>query len=161
MALLDSLKKIVPQSLPLQWEKTLISDQFAQWKQTLLAWQARVDVVYLLSANAVKDEDGNLMSSAQAIDWIGTHSQVPEIACWAYQVEQGALVSATDDGAKQGELSAMLTLKILKGASPGDLPIITPPNGVPVLNLTRAEKLEFAVPQELISLLIDQDVIYK
>ncbi len=161
MVLLESLKKIDAGSLPLAWKDTFISDQFPQWKAKLSAWQGQVDVLFVLSANAVYDEQGKLMTSDQAVSWMADNSSIPETSCWAYQVKAGILASATDDGVKQGELSAMLALKILAGAAPGDLAITTPPDGVPAINLTRAKKLEITVPQELMSLLIEDGVIFK
>lgn len=159
--LLDSLKKIDSGSLPLQWKDTFVSNQFPQWKEKLSAWQGQVDVLVLLSANAVYDEQGKLMTSEQAVSWITDNSSIPETSCWAYQVKSGILASATDDGVKQGEFSAMLVLKILEGVVPGDLAITTPPNGVPAINLARAKELEITVPQELMSVLIEDGVIFK
>lgn len=159
--LLESLEKIDAGSLPLQWKETLVSDQFPKWKETLSAWRGQVDAVFILSANAVYDKQGKLMTSDHAVGWIADNSSIPETSCWAYQVKDGILASATDDGVKQGQFSAMLALKILEGAAPGDLAITTPPDGVPAINLARAKKLEITVPQELMSLLIEDGVIFK
>jgi ABC-type uncharacterized transport system substrate-binding protein len=101
------------------------------------------------------------MTMRQAIQWIADNSALPDTACWTEQVQDGILVSATDDGGQQGRFSAALALKILEGVPPGELPISTPPNGVPALNLARAKKLTITPPQELLSLLIENGVIFK
>jgi putative ABC transport system substrate-binding protein len=159
--LLESLKSVDRASLPLQWKDSLESDQFSRWKEKIKAWQNQVDVVFLLSANAVLDQQGNRMTMKQVIEWIAANSTLPDTACWTEQVQNGILVSATDDGAQQGRFSAALTLKILQGADPGELPISTPPNGVPALNLMRAESLAISPPQELMAMLIENGVIFK
>lgn len=159
--LLESLKAVDSADLPLQWKDSFVSDQFSQWKAKIKDWQNQVDAVFLLSANAVLDSQGKRMTMKQAIEWIAAHSALPDTACWTEQVQDGILVSATDDGAQQGRFSAALALKILGGAAPGELPISTPPNGVPALNLTRSKSLSITPPQELMSLLIENGVIFK
>ena len=159
--LLASLKALDAESLPLQWKDSLESDQFVRWKEKIKAWQNQVDVMFLLSANTVVDQQGNRMSMKQVIEWTAANSFLPDTACWAEQVHDGILVSATDDGAQQGRFSATLALKILQGADPGELPISTPPNGVPALNLARAKSLGISPPQDLMSLLIENGVIFK
>lgn len=159
--LLESLKTIDSDSLPLQWKDNFSSNQFSEWEERIKAWQNQVDVVFLLCANAVLDRKGNRMTMKQAIEWIAANSALPDTACWTEQVEDGILVSATDDGAQQGRFSAALALKILAGAVPGEMPISTPPNGVPALNLARAKKLTISPPQEIMSLLIENGIIFK
>jgi putative tryptophan/tyrosine transport system substrate-binding protein len=159
--LLESLKAADDTVLPLQWKDSLESDRFSQWQEKIKAWQNQVDVVFLLSANAVQDQQGHRMKMKQVIEWIADNSALPDTACWTEQVQNGILVSATDDGAQQGRFSATLTMKILQGAAPGELPISTPPNGVPALNLRRAKRLSISPSQELMSLLIENGVIFK
>ena len=159
--LLETLKTVDSASLPLQWKESFVSDQFSQWEEKIKAWQDQVDVVLMLCANAVLDRQGNRMTMKQAIDWIAAHSTLPDTACWTEQVRDGILVSATDDGAQQGRFSAALALKILQGAVPGELSILTPPNGVPALNLTRAKKLTISPSRELMSMFIENGVIFK
>lgn len=159
--MLKSLEAVDRASLPLLWKDRCVSDQFSQWQAKIKAWQDQVDVVFMLSSNAVNDQQGNRMTMQQVIDWIATHSTLPDTACWTEQVKDGILVSATDDGAQQGRFSAALVLKILQGAAPGELPISTPPNGVPALNLARAKHLAILPSQELMSLLIENGVIFK
>jgi putative ABC transport system substrate-binding protein len=160
-ALLESLKAVDRTSLPLQWKDGLESDQFIQWKEKIKAWQNQVDVVFLLSANGVLDQHGNRMTMKQVIEWTAANSALPDTACWTEEVQYGILVSATDDGGLQGRFSAALALEILQGAPPGELPISTPPNGVPALNLTRAKRLGIIPSQELMSLLIENGVIFE
>jgi putative ABC transport system substrate-binding protein len=159
--LFESLKALDGDSLPLHWLDSLESDRFIQWKEKIKAWQNQVDAVFVLSANTVLDQQGNRMTMKQVIEWTAANSALPDTACWTEQVRDGILVSATDDGAQQGRFSAALALKILQGAHPGELPISTPPNGVPALNLARARSLGIMPPQDLISLLIENGVIFR
>ena len=97
----------------------------------------------------------------QVIEWIAANSTLPDASCWTEQVRDGILVSATDDGAQQGRFSATLVLKILQGANPGKLPISSPPDGVPALNLARAKSLGISPSQALISMLIENGVLFR
>jgi ABC-type uncharacterized transport system substrate-binding protein len=70
-------------------------------------------------------------------------------------------VAAADTKQEQGRFAAHLAASILKGAHPGDLPIMTPPNGIPVLNVDTATRLGIAVPQEMMNMFIDDGRIYR
>lgn len=159
--LLGIFEQLDPSILPFKWADTKASDSFPEWKQQITQWNDNVDALFLLSANAVRDESGNLMSSDDAVAWIAANSKIPSAACWAYQIPPGILVSATDDGVMQGVYSATMAAKILAGEHPGNLEIVTPPNGVPALNLVTANKLGISVPQDLMNLFIEDGIIVK
>ena len=160
-ALLGALEKIPEDSLPLKWKETLISDDFSEWKKQLKEWEKKVDVYFLLSANAVHDSNSKLMTNDEAVAWIRDNTKLPGTASWGFQVSAGVLVSATDDGVTQGEFSAFYALKILRGTKPGELPIVSPPNGIPALNLARMKKLSIDPKADLIEIFIDNGKIFK
>lgn len=146
--------------LPLEWKDTLVSEKFSEWQTKILEWQDKVDCLFVFSNSAVEDESGTVMSSGSVSAWIDEHSKLPDTSPWAYQVQEGILVSASDSGTLQGQYSALLAADILKGADPGSLAIITPPNGVPVLNGKRAEKLKLTIPPDLLSVFVDFGQIF-
>jgi len=159
--LLDAFRQLDSNTLPLKWEDTFVSEKYPEWKVKINEWSESVDVLFLLSDNAIYDEDGTLLINNEAVTWIGENSKIPSTSCWAYQVKLGILVSATDDGVMQGKFSAMFALQIFEGAHPGDIAIVTPPNGVPVLNLKVAKKLGITVPQNLMNMFIEDGIIVK
>ena len=148
-------------ALPLTLQDTLVSSSFSDWKTNILAWQNTVDCLFILSNNAVEDENGQIMSSASIGAWIQQNSKLPDTCPWAYQVQEGILVSATDSGELQGIHAALLAAEILNGADPGSLPIIAPPNGVPALNGKRAETLNIQLPPELLTIFLETGQIFE
>jgi ABC-type uncharacterized transport system substrate-binding protein len=153
-ALLEDIKSQAD-TLPLTLQDTLVSAKFTDWKRKIQEWQDTVDCLFLFSNNAVEDENGEVMPAANVTAWLQEHSTLPDTAPWAYQVQDGVLVSASDSGELQGVYSALLATEILNGANPGDLAIVTPPNGVPVLNGARVEQLGLTIPEELLTVFID------
>jgi len=158
-ALLEEIASQVD-TLPLTLKDTLVSAEFADWKRKIQEWQKTVDCLFLFTSNAVKDENGDMMRSAEVAAWINEHSTLPDTVPWASQVQDGALVSASDSGELQGVHTALLATEILNGADPGNLAIVVPPNGVPVLNGQRAEKLGLTIPEELLTMFIEAGQIF-
>ena len=158
-ALLGDLEK-QKESLPLEWTDTLVSEKFSEWQAKILEWQDQVDCLFIFSNNAVEDEHGTVMSPASVSAWIDEHSHLPDTTPWAYQVHDGALVSASDSGELQGVHAALLAAEILNGADPGTLSIVTPPNGVPALNGKRVEKLNLSIPEELLTVFIETGQVF-
>ena len=148
-------------SLPLEMKDILVSKEFSDWQTNVREWQNSVDAIFVLSANSVHDGAGNVMAQDDVVKWIAENSSLPDTAPWALQVAAGILVSASDSGELQGVHSAFLATEILNGADPGNLPIVTPPNGVPVLNGTRAEKLPIELSADLLTIFIDVGEIFE
>ena len=97
-----SFRKNSRRLLPLKWKETLISDDFSEWKKAAERGEKKVDVYFLLSANAVHDSNSKLMTNDEAVAWIRDNTKLPGTASWGFQVSAGVLVSATDDGVTQG-----------------------------------------------------------
>lgn len=158
-ALLGELEK-VKGALPLELKDVLMSAKMSDWKAKITAWQNQVDCIFLLSGNAVTDENGNLMRHDQTMAWIAENSRLPDTCPWAFQVQDGILLSAADSGEQQGVYTAFLAAEILNGAEPGSLAIVTPPSGVPVLNSKRATKLDLNLPPDLVEIFVSSGRIF-
>lgn len=105
-------------------------------------------------------EEGNIVPPKSIVEWIVENSVLPDTCPWAYQVNDGILVSASDSGKEQGVKAADLAVKVLGGVKPGNLSIITPPNGVPVINESRAKKLKINIPQQVLEEILEFGKIY-
>ena len=147
-------------NLPLRIEDIVVSSDYGDWRNALERWHSDVDTVFLISANAVYDR-GRLMSEFETLARFREDSGLPDMACWAYQVEGGILVSAADDGTNQGYYAAIKAAMILDGHHPGDLPITAPYSGVPALNLKRAEDLGIQVLPNLLALFVSSGVLFR
>ena len=86
---------------------------------------------------------------------------IPTIGSWAFQVEKGLFLSASDDGFNQGVGAAQKALLYLQGRDVGSIPITTPTLGKPVLNAEAARLLSLSVPINTLNLLSRIGKIYK
>lgn len=80
-----------------------------------------------------------------------TDAKVPVISLAPDAAEKGALISLEVSPAEQGQLAAGHAAKILSGAKPGELPILTPRKVELVINLGSAKALDLQVPFRVLS----------
>ena len=76
--------------------------------------------------------------------------KVPVVHYWPGSAEEGALISFQVDVDDNFRRAAFYVDKILKGATPGELPIDRPTRYEFVLNVRVANALNLAIPQELL-----------
>ncbi|MFC1760751.1 ABC transporter substrate-binding protein [Planctomycetota bacterium] len=158
-AILQGLET-VKSELPLELKDVFRSRDFSAWKTKVAELQNKVDAIFFISFNSVQ-ENGKMVSIADAGEWIQNNNQIPVFSCWGYQVQSGVLLSAADDGGQQGLYAAKHVVGILEGTDPGSLAIVCPPNGVPVLNAKTAQAMGLSLPEDVLSLFIENGVIYK
>jgi putative ABC transport system substrate-binding protein len=116
----------------------------------LKAMQEHVDGFVVL-------RDPLLLINRSQILTLVANSRLPAVYGMKEFVESGGLVSYGPDLAEMYRRAAYLVDKVLKGATPGDLPIEQPTRFELVVNLKTAKALGFAIPQSL--LLRADDVI--
>jgi ABC-type uncharacterized transport system substrate-binding protein len=148
-------------SLPLKLKRVVESNKFEKWKQELKKMSKETDVLFILNANSIVGIKGNAIEYTEVYKWIGNNILKPTIGTWQGPVENGILLSASDDGPNQGIFTAYQAIKILKGAKPGDIKIMPPPNGVPIINMKTARKLKLRIKQEHMNIFIDNGKIYE
>ncbi|MEW5852268.1 MAG: ABC transporter substrate binding protein [Myxococcota bacterium] len=156
---IKELQQILP-TLSARLQETHVSDKLEEWQRFVLDLQDRVDAIFLLNANAVHDRSGRKVEPSEVYRWVANHSRLPDTSTWNEPVQSGILLSASDDAANQGHHAATLALRILDGESPGTLAVVTPPNGVPLLNLKRANALRLRLPQEIMNIFVEDGKIF-
>jgi ABC-type uncharacterized transport system substrate-binding protein len=159
LAILQGLEA-VKSELPLELKEVFKSKDFGAWKTKMAQLQKQVDAIFFISFNSVV-ENGKVLPVSEVGQWIQNHNKLPDVSCWAYQVESGILLSAADDGGQQGIYAAHHAARILRGTDPGSLAIVCPANGVPVLNARKAQSMGLSLPEDVLSLFIEDGVIYK
>ena len=87
--------------------------------------------------------------ASEIIDWT-LALRVPVIDFWPQTAEHGALLSLQVDIEDNFRRAAGYVDKILKGASPGDLPIYQPARYELIINLKTANALGITIPQPLL-----------
>ena len=87
-------------------------------------------------------------STMAQIAWFAIQNKIPMMA--PYQKNSGALITYQADMSYVSRRLAVFVNKILKGASPGGLPVETPSNSRLTINLKTAKALGLAVPERVI-----------
>lgn len=87
----------------------------------------------------------------QAIVDFATSHRLPTIYQAAMFVDAGGLMSWAPDQVEQQRMAARLAARILKGAKPGDLPIVYAPNYSLTINAGASKKIGLKLPQELLA----------
>jgi len=87
----------------------------------------------------------------QAIVNFATSHRLPAIYQAAMFVDAGGLMSWAPDQVEQQRMAARLAARILKGAKPGDLPIVYAPNYSLTINAGASKKIGLKLPQELLA----------
>jgi len=79
----------------------------------------------------------------------GREVSKPVLAGDVGTVERGALMTHSIDMHELGRITATIVDKVLRGAVPGDIPVIVVSNGSPVFNATEVSRLRINLSHEL------------
>ena len=79
-------------------------------------------IAFLLNYN--RDGKGQVYSHMETVNALQAHCPVPIYAVWDFFLGKGILGGMLASGTLQGETAARMALKILKGRSPWELPVI-------------------------------------
>ncbi|MFH2137491.1 MAG: ABC transporter substrate binding protein [Candidatus Omnitrophota bacterium] len=140
---------ILRNTFSLEWKDTLVSNSFPEWQKKINEWQGKVDAIALISANSVADKNGDNIHYSEIIAWIAKNSKLPDFAFWALYVQEGMMCSSADSDIKQGVYAGVMAGKILQGANPAEMPIVTPTSGTVTINGKRVKKLGLFVPFDM------------
>lgn len=72
-----------------------------------------------------RDRAGNLLSSDEGGRLVAENSAGPVYSCWDFALGTGILGGRVVSGFMQGAAAAEMALKILRGARPADIPVLT------------------------------------
>jgi ABC-type uncharacterized transport system substrate-binding protein len=180
---LDLLKKLVPQAqsfailacdsettrpsvklieelaargvLPLRLADKAVTNSYAQWQARALEFAGKVDAIYMLNHDTLRDDNGNHVDYLAAGRWYLENIRIPEASHEDQFVMEGMLLTANDSGFNQGQLAFEMAHEILsRGLSPARMAVRTPDRGPYMVNRMRAEAL--GVDLEDVLYLIDE-----
>jgi len=138
-------------TLPIDICTIYTTNDFDTWKAKLKDVQSTVDVLGLYLYHTIKEKDGKVsLSSETVLGWTLQNSQIPEFTFSDFTVRDGALCGVVVSGYVQGKAAAKMALTILAGASPANIPIQCPQEGIPMINKRRAEELNIRIPQDVL-----------
>jgi len=126
-----------------QLDKRFVTD-FTEWKKQYLALQTQADMIFLGNRASINGWD-----DAEALAFVLANARVPS-GGWAAWVAPFALLAFANEPKEQGEWAAKTALKILDGAAPSEIPVVTNQKATIYLNMEMAKKLNIKFPIELI-----------
>lgn len=96
------------------------------------------DVLFVDSLEGIVDEDGRPQTHKEVFAVLSRVYDKPTLAGNRYQVEQGAWAAVVKTGQEQGELSAEMLLRAMRGAA--DLPVTRNSRGQRIINVSALER---------------------
>lgn len=128
--------------LPMKLAGKVVTNSFEDFKAGALALAKRVDVLFVLNHDTLRDSNGNHVDMLTAGRWYLQNIKIPEASHEDQFVLEGMLLTANDSGYNQGFLAFELAHGILeKGLNPARMAVRTPERGPYMVNRERAKAL--------------------
>jgi ABC-type uncharacterized transport system substrate-binding protein len=118
--------------------------RFSQWEGAYLDLQEKSDMILIGNSESIPDWDP--VAAKQIVE---TKTRVPT-GNWDKWMKDFALVTYATVPAEQGKWAARTALKILDGAIPGDIPVVTNKKAEIYRNMRIAKQLQIVFPIEFI-----------
>jgi len=128
-----------------------LSNSWEGWKTAIMQNQKAGTIIIPFLFYTLKDGSGRTIPQDEVIAWLLANSKVPEYGGTSFQVKDGFLASVSTHNEAQGYEAALLAMRILRGESPADMPIMLPQVGSIDINMERAKMLKVKVPFDLLS----------
>lgn len=100
------------------------------------------DTLFIDSLEGILDLESRPMNNAQAVALLGRVYPGPILGGNRYQVEQGAWAAVVKTGQEQGETSADMLLRAMRGTPVAEIPVTRNSRGQRVINITAIEAHE-------------------
>ena len=144
--------------LPVEMYECDTTNDFGIWKAKIKQFQYKVDAIGLVLYHTIKTKGSEIsLLSEDVLRWTLENNKLPEFAVNSLTVKNGALCGVTLSGYQQGKSAAEMALTILAGATPGNIPIVCPAKGKPMVNAKRADALNITIPEDVLK---EVQVIY-
>lgn len=141
--------------LPMKLMGKVVTNSFEDWKKGALDLAKRVDALFVLNHDTLRDRNGNHVDVMTAGRWYLNNIKLPEASHEDHFVTEGLLLTANDSGYNQGFLAFQMAYGILEqGLNPARMAVKTPERGPYMVNRQRARAL--GIPLEPALYLIDE-----
>lgn len=121
-------------------------ETFDEWKEAILEYQEKVDIIGIENYHQIRDANGKVVPASQVLDWTIQNSKIPELGSVGSYVEDGALLAMGPSYYKSGIYAGIIGGEILQGSAPGGIAIVDPEVVETAFNLERAKMLEIEIP---------------
>lgn len=138
----ERMRAALPQIADVESGPWDIIDSFEQYKARIRTYHGQVDAIALIGVFHFKDAQGQNVPYREVLRWTAEHSSLPDLGFWIDRMHFGTLCGVTVSGREQGLSAGRLARAILvEGKSPSSLPMQPTVKGLPVISLSRAQKL--------------------
>jgi ABC-type uncharacterized transport system substrate-binding protein len=124
---------------PVRAGKFHLVSNAAALEQAVAEMRGACDVLFVDSLEGITDESNAPMNNAQVMKRLRATFPGPILAGNRYQVEQGAWAAVVKTGQEQGDTSAEMLLKAMRGTPVAAIPIVRNVRGQRVINVTAME----------------------
>jgi ABC-type uncharacterized transport system substrate-binding protein len=148
-------------SLPFKLVDKVVTNSFEDFKRGALALSKRVDVLFVLNHDTLRDKNGAHVDMLTAGRWYLNNIKIPEASHEDQFVLEGMLLTANDSGYNQGFLAFEMAYGILEqGLNPARMAVRTPDRGPYLVNKNRARALGIRLDDSmyLIDELVDKSL---
>ena len=121
-------------------------ETFMEWKEKIVEYQNKTDIIGVLNYHQLRNENGNIVPTSEVEKWMRQNNQIPEIGTMPTYAENGYLAVAGVSYYRNGIYVGILGGRILNGDDPGMIPIIDLKVIDIYFNLERADMLGIKIP---------------
>ena len=100
---------------PLEVLDFVLLETFKEWKETVLEYQDKADIIGVLNFHQLTDNNGAIVASRDVVAWMAENIRLLELGLVAEWAEDGILMSAGNSGYKTGIYAGVLGRNILSG----------------------------------------------
>jgi ABC-type uncharacterized transport system substrate-binding protein len=123
---------------------------FAEWQQTVHAYNTTVDAFGVYMYHTLKDGRApESLDPTAVMAWTIANATVPTLGFFDFGIRDGLLVGEVESGAEHGEKAARYVLEILRGVPLSSLPIIKANIGTKMVNHRTAALLGITIPEKV------------
>jgi ABC-type uncharacterized transport system substrate-binding protein len=137
-------QKAYREKLKLEFASERFVRTLAEWRAAFQEMQSQVDVLLLGNFAGINDWD-----EAQAKAWAEANTRIPTGGMYDFMMPY-AMLGLVKLGSEQGIHAAKTALAVLKGASPGTIPVVANKEGQIMLNVTLAAKAGVVFKPDLV-----------
>jgi len=136
--------------LPFKLVEKVMTNSYEDFKRGALAMSRRVDVLFVLNHDTLRDQAGNHVDMLTAGRWYLQNIKIPEASHEDQFVFEGMLLTANDSGYNQGFLAFEMAYGILEqGLNPARMAVRTPERGPYLVNRNRARALGIRLEESM------------
>jgi len=136
--------------LPLKLVDKVVTNSFEEFKKRGLEMSRRVDALFVLNHDTLRDKAGNHVDMLTAGRWYLNNIKIPEASHEDQFVLEGMLLTANDSGFNQGYLAFEMAHGILEqGLNPARMAVRTPERGPYLVNRNRARSLGIRLEESM------------